>query len=195
MYCVNCGDPIRPNANFCTKCGAKARWDYIQKSETDNKPNQSRYPQYPNLKLPPRKRKTITTDSVRQRINADDYVLIESASEAATFERSHVLLEEIRSRVVGVSFRNDDGSNRQSILSHCHCGDPVTLAFYSYEGEPACAVITDHGQIGNLAAELAGQIKRAYSDCLIGGEILQVTGGDQGRYLGCNILIKIYQDK
>ncbi len=55
--------------------------------------------------------------------------------------------------VVGESFQNDDGSDRQKIIRRCRVGMPISL-----QPEPdnpydshAIAVVSEHGQIGYLA--------------------------------------------
>lgn len=63
------------------------------------------------------------------------------------------LLKSITTRVVGVSFDNDDGTSIQDIISGLSVGEALLLNYHEYENEPAYAV-TDtlgncigHGQI------------------------------------------------
>lgn len=125
--------------------------------------------------------------------NPENFQRVDTDSEMAAFLREYTLEREIRTSVKGVTFRNDDGSNRQSILARCHRGDSIAPMFYYYNGDPACAVITDYGQIGHLSADLAQDIHDSYADYMINGEILAVTGGDAGRNLGCNIVLRLYR--
>lgn len=123
----------------------------------------------------------------------EDLRRVDTDSEMAAFLREYTLEREIRTSVKGVTFRNDDGSNRQSILARCHRGDGVIPIFYRYNGDPAYAVITDYGQIGVLSADLAQDIHDGYANHMVNGEILAVTGGDAGRNLGCNIVLRFYR--
>lgn len=58
--------------------------------------------------------------------------------------------------VVGVTFANDDGKDRQDIIKRMGKGyrdndsDRVRLEKYSFEGEPAVAVFFGNNQIGNI---------------------------------------------
>ena len=55
-------------------------------------------------------------------------------------------------KVVGVSYDNDDGSSRQSIISkYVEVDDCLGMKFYKYEGEIACAIYTKGHQIGNVS--------------------------------------------
>lgn len=127
--------------------------------------------------------------------NPENFRRVDTDSDMEAFLREYTLEREIRTRVKGVTYRNDDGSNRQSILARCHRGDSIAPMFYYYHGAPACAVITDYGQIGHLSADLAQDIHDNYANCMINGEILAVTGGDPGHNLGCNIVLNVYRRK
>lgn len=121
-------------------------------------------------------------------------IVITSEDELSRFIQEHPLLEEFYTKVVGVTYSNDDGSSRQPILAKCHKGDYITLESFRYQGEPAYAVFTEHGQIGNLSASLAKRLETDYGDDFIAsGTISEVTGGSGGLYYGCNIIIRIYQ--
>ena len=125
---------------------------------------------------------------------ACDPIVISTEDELLSFIQEHPLLEEIRTKVVGVSFPNDDGSSRQAILSNCRRGEYITLEPYRWRGKPAYAVLTEHGQIGNLSADLAEDLTTEYGDdFFVSGIICQITGGSGGLYYGCNIFLRIYQ--
>ena len=70
--------------------------------------------------------------------------------------------------VAGVTFDNEDGTNRQKILKqNCEFGEfgvvECVLQEYQYEGEPAIAVWTQKGRVGNIrrsdVAEVLGLIR------------------------------------
>lgn len=103
------------------------------------------------------------------------------------------LLKSINTRVVGVSFQNDDGTDRQEILSGLSVGEGMLLKYFEYENEPAYAVTDAVGnRIGSLSKELAADIYRKYKDCYFSVVISDITGGDDGRKYGCIIDIDIY---
>lgn len=105
------------------------------------------------------------------------------------------LLKHTETRVVGVSYRNEDGSSRQEIISNLVEGEHVSLEYYEYENEPAYAVIDMLGnQIGNLSKELASVIYNKYNGCYFDAFVLRITGGDNTKYLGCVIDISIYDE-
>lgn len=123
--------------------------------------------------------------------NNEDMVITSSAG-WNYFLRTHIPIDEIYTKVVGVSYSNDDGTSRQEALQNCHSGEQVSLEFFTYEGAPAYAVFTSHGQIGNLSAHIADKIYNQYTDYAVVGTIEQITGGND-LYYGCNLLLTIYQ--
>ncbi len=103
------------------------------------------------------------------------------------------LLKSINTRVVGVSFRNDAGTERQEILSGLSVGEAMLLEYFEYENEPAYAVTDVLGnRIGSLSKELAADIYKKYKDCYFAVQIWDITGGDVGQKYGCVIDIDIY---
>ena len=110
---------------------------------------------------------------------------------------------EINSKVAGVTARNLDGQRRQDIIrQHCHPGDPVWLVREPNNAHDRNAIqvrinkkvfwIFDSSeQIGyisaSLAAEFASQIDRGLH---ISASISNITGGENGKSLGVNILVK-----
>ena len=94
----------------------------------------------------------------------------------------------IRTKVVGVTFKNEDGTDRQELLSCVSPGDMLDLEPYEYNGAPAMKVMHAVGCIGNLKAELAADLcKNEYITYT--AEVLEVTGGEDGKSYGCNIEI------
>lgn len=122
-------------------------------------------------------------------------LIISSQAALAQFTQQYTVIDEIRTKVVGVTFRNDDGTNRQSILAHCHPGDEISLRYYEYHGSPAYGVQTENGQIGNISQELAWDLGEYGDDVYVAGRILEVTGGYDGLYFGCNIVLTIFGPK
>lgn len=98
------------------------------------------------------------------------------------------------SKVVGVTFNNDDGSSRQKYIASLKAGDELIFRPVSVQGHPeAIGVFTTSGkQLGHLTSELAGELRNKYPTHPISATVAQVTGGGDRSY-GCNIHIIIYQ--
>ena len=100
--------------------------------------------------------------------------------------------------VVGESFKNDDGSDRQKIIQrYVEVDAPAHLKFYAYEGAWACAVYTDSGmtkQIGNIAKSEAPELyDLATSGATIDPRFHSVGKNTKGLY-GVNIEVLIDDD-
>lgn len=102
----------------------------------------------------------------------------------------------IRTKVVGVTFQNKDGSNRQEIIADCFDGQQLELEAYTYKGAPAYAVMDGYGgQLGNLSAEIAQVLHDLPDDWIPYVEVSEITGGGHDENLGCNIIITLYKKK
>ena len=99
------------------------------------------------------------------------------------------VLDTIRTKVVGVTFNNEDGENRQDILSKMSGSEDITVEKYTYNGEPAAYVKWGDKVIGNLSAELAGDLARKYPKARYTAEILEISGGVHT--FGCNIELDV----
>lgn len=71
----------------------------------------------------------------------------------------------IKSKIAGITFKNDDGTDRQSLVEELSVGDELSLQDMSSERYPeAIGVFNEFGdQLGFLPADLARQF-RAYDD-------------------------------
>ena len=104
----------------------------------------------------------------------------------------------IHSKVVGVTYNNDDGSDRQNYIKQdCQVNDELELIPYFYKGSPAIEVLSKFGnQIGNIKADLAKDI---YDDVLnenVKCKITEVTGGVQSAPThGVNIILLFTEDE
>lgn len=142
-----------------------------------------------------------TPEDLTTLMEEEGHITITTKQQLQEFYDSHVLLRSFITKVVGVSYPNDDGTSRQEILSHCLTGEPVGLHWYAFRGAPACAVISDYGQIGHLKAELAAELHEAYiqneddTDIIFSSAISDITGGQNGLSYGCNITMSIYASK
>lgn len=87
------------------------------------------------------------------------------------------IAETIRTKIVGVTFDNDDGESRQDILSRMDGSEEITVEKYTYNGEPAAYVKWDGKILGNLSAKLAKDLAERYPKAHYEAEILEITGG------------------
>lgn len=99
------------------------------------------------------------------------------------------------SKVVGVTYQNDDGSDRQKLLKKCKVGEKLNLIREPVpEDENGVKVCRLNGeQIGWLKRAVAREITSLlYAGGEAEVEITDLTGGDAGQSLGCNIKITKY---
>lgn len=99
------------------------------------------------------------------------------------------------SKVVGVSYNNNDGSSRQkNIKKYLNEGDELFVKGYSYKGAPAMAILAKDGkmstQIGNLKAELVEDFVSLPADTEFEIRVKNLTGGTKEKpSFGVNIEI------
>lgn len=102
--------------------------------------------------------------------------------------------DEYKTKIVGVTFKNDDGTSRQDIIESCTEGESLSLEHYYYKDEDAFKVANVYGEVlGNLKKELTERLIEKYDAGTIEAsdvEILNITGEDKGT-LGVNIKITI----
>lgn len=108
-------------------------------------------------------------------------------------------------RVAGVTFANDDGSQRQTILRHIKFNDPpyvtepdhleVNIKAAEYKGEPAYQCLVNGYQIGFVPKDRIADVAEAmkHDDVTVTG--FRITGGgtsDDGERMsyGCEIGIR-----
>jgi hypothetical protein len=87
------------------------------------------------------------------------------------------LVDTIRTKLTGVTFDNEDGENRQDILSSMDGSEEITVEKYNYKGEPAAYVKWGNRILGNLSAELAKDLYNKYPKATYKAQILNITGG------------------
>lgn len=72
---------------------------------------------------------------------------------------------EIITRVAGVTFKNDDGSDRQEIIGEMRDDEDIELEPYLYKGDPAVYVKNSSGEIiGNVPREYTPRIYKAIKE-------------------------------
>lgn len=106
---------------------------------------------------------------------------------------SRSIVRDFNSKVVGVTFGNDDGTSRQEIIKSCNPGDDLILKpVPTTEYPDAIGVFTKSGkQLGHINAELAAELKSDYPNNPMSVTVNNITGGGDKTY-GCNIHIIIY---
>jgi hypothetical protein len=95
-------------------------------------------------------------------------------------------------KVVGVTFKNNDGSSRQEILAKTTCHDSLSIEYYEYHGEPSYYVKNLKGEIlGNLPKQLSAELYKKYPACLLLARVDKILGGSDGLSYGCRIHIDV----
>lgn len=93
---------------------------------------------------------------------------IDVQSKFCTFCGQKILTTAIRTwdiNAVGVTFKNDDGSDRQKLISKLKPGEPILFSTYTYNNKPAVYILNSNRQIlGNVPAENAVEITNKLSD-------------------------------
>lgn len=100
------------------------------------------------------------------------------------------IAETIRTKVVGVTFQNDDGESRQDILSRMTGDEEIEIEKTTYNGEPAVYVKWGNKILGYLSAELAKDLAARYPNARYTAEILEISGGGVQTF-GCNIELDV----
>ena len=119
-----------------------------------------------------------------------------SETEVSHFDLSKAEIEnDFYSKVVGVTFKNADGSDRQKIVSECKAGDDIIFKPVPTKQYPdAIGVFTTNGkQLGHVKSELALELKEKYPTHPMQVTIASITGGNNGANYGCNLHIVIYK--
>lgn len=94
-------------------------------------------------------------------------------------------------KLVGVTFPNDDGSSRQKIIASLSAGDVLHLVDMASEEYPEAIGVFNarNQQCGHLRREFALSLRMHYQDFeSLSVHVVDVTGGDGMNY-GCNIEI------
>lgn len=103
------------------------------------------------------------------------------------------IIRDFNTKVVGVTFGNDDGTSRQEIIKACKPGDDIIFKPVPTEEYPdAIGVFNKRGQqLGHIGAELAVELKEKYANNPMSVTVNNITGGGDKNY-GCNLHIVIY---
>ncbi len=106
---------------------------------------------------------------------------------------------EFFTRVVGVTYENEDGSSRQRIIEKCRVGDDMRLEWQPDNPHDANAIAVRRRptgeQIGYLAREVAARaVEQMQAGTEFSAEIHEIRGGGflSGKSLGVVLRIGVY---
>lgn len=104
--------------------------------------------------------------------------------------------EHMEFKLAGVTYKNDDGSNRQTLLRRFRFNDPpfndmkeMNLREYDYLGDPALAVEANGLMLGNVPAEQVQEIIDNWHR-LDGITAVNVYGGSEGKSFGARVTLR-----
>lgn len=105
--------------------------------------------------------------------------------------------KEFHTKLAGVTKRNDDEDRIQDLLKDisecCHEGELLSLEHESdnvYD-ENAIKVFYEFDHIGYIKRELAEKLAPLVDQQRVEAELCEITGGEDGKSFGCNILIRV----
>lgn len=102
----------------------------------------------------------------------------------------------IRTKIVGVTARNDDGTRRQDLIEFLSPGEELELVRDpDNEHDENAVEVHDSGgdQLGFVRRELAEEVAHWLDEGIpVEAIVLEVTGGDDGRNHGVNIELRVY---
>jgi hypothetical protein len=107
------------------------------------------------------------------------------------------IISKIRTKVVGVSYKNDDGTSRQNIIKNLRVNQYLDILHVpnKYDKNAVAVFLVDSNlQVGHLNAELAEEIAPMLDNgnC-INAVVIDLTGGEYDKPTrGCNIEIREY---
>jgi len=104
------------------------------------------------------------------------------------------VLEEFYTKVVGVTYDNDDGGSRQELLDRSSEGDCISLQWVENEHDKNAVAVVNvdvKGHLGFLPKDTARSVVRGMKEGLeYYCEISEITGGTKGKpTLGANLLV------
>lgn len=114
---------------------------------------------------------------------------------AARIRQDYISVGRISTHIVGTSFQNDDGSSRRNNLAFCYVGKKLEVRPFIYQGDPAYAVFTDDGQIGNIPATIAQKISEYGDDLIVTGEVSQMLTDSYDDAYSCRVDLTIYRHR
>lgn len=130
----------------------------------------------------------------RQQQEREERILAEERHEAEAIYRT-------TARVKGVTFKNEEGISRQSVLKGMYSTNEITVEKYLYKGkEPAARLIDNvsEQEFGNLSAEMVADFARKYPQTRWEAKIHDLStfqpDYDDKEIYTCKVDIFIYKD-
>ena len=114
---------------------------------------------------------------------------VEPVREAARPVSGSRIAETIRTKVVGVTYCNDDGESRQDILSRMTGDEEIQIEKTVYNGEPAAYVKWGDKILGYLSAELSKDLVNKYPNARYETKLLEISGG--GGYIRLGAILRL----
>jgi len=108
-------------------------------------------------------------------------------------------VETIDTKLKGVTFTNEDKSDRQEYLKQLKAAfkkspQEITIERWEYEGAPAAKVFWGEKEIGAIPADLMKELAEKYGKFELTAEITKVNGGDNFNY-GCEIKLHVFGEQ
>lgn len=109
----------------------------------------------------------------------------EDAARLEAWRAERAARETLKFKVVGVTFKNEDGKSRQTLLRKLHFGDApfnsdegvdITIERGAYQGEPAFSVFAEGHQVGNISKDDVPFFVRRWSDFVGVTSVLAASG-------------------
>ena len=104
------------------------------------------------------------------------------------------LYERHESKLAGVTFKNDDGTERQEILKKIYLKQPpfddrldIAINEYDFDGRPALAVSVNGNCVGNIKKERVKWFKE--NGHLTKKMDFKVYGGQEGKNYGARLIL------
>lgn len=104
---------------------------------------------------------------------------------------------EFHTKVVGTSKKNEDDESIQKLLKdiseYCYEGQPLSLEHESdnpYD-KNAIKVFFEFDHIGYINKDIAKELASLVDQQRAEAELCEITGGENGKSFGCNILIRV----
>jgi hypothetical protein len=104
-------------------------------------------------------------------------------------------VKNFHTKIAGVTYKNDDGSDRQLYIKNLKVGQSLVLKHTpSSEYPNAVAVFTEDGkQLGYLKESVAAEMVQCFGNNPMSVTVSSVTGGGDYNY-GCNIHVKAFNN-
>lgn len=121
------------------------------------------------------------------------YLLVKLIIKLVKKHRQGQIVKELMTKVVGVTFDNDDGTSRQEVVLSCSPGEMLDVKQCVESNYPTSFGVfkKDGRMLGHISRELADDLYAFYKDNHKEAMVMNITGGGKLTY-GCNIRLYVY---